>query len=139
MSASPHVMIPKPDELDLEFYLAVVKAGVLCLQQCSACSAHTHPPRYYCPRCSAGAFTFVPVSGRGTVYSYTVSHVSVEPAWQPFLPYLTLVVELAEGPRIVATARHLRAQDVRLGMPVRVVTENKSPEFAIFWAEPADA
>ena len=34
MSASPHVMIPKPDELDLEFYLAVVKAGVLCLQQC---------------------------------------------------------------------------------------------------------
>jgi uncharacterized OB-fold protein len=130
-------MIPKPDELDLEFYQAVVKAGALCLQRCSDCGGFTHPARYYCPKCSSGAFAFTPVSGRGTVYSYTVSHMSVEPAWQPHLPFVTLVVELAEGPRIVATARGLRPEDVRLGLPVRVVSESKSDDFAIFWAEPA--
>ena len=139
MSTSPHMMIPKPDELDLEFYQAVVEAGALCLQRCSACGGHTHPPRYYCPKCSDGAFTFALASGRGTVYSYTVSHISAEPAWQPFLPFVTIVVELAEGPRIVATARQLRPDDVWLGMPVRVVAEKKSADFAIFWAEPADA
>ena len=137
MSTSPHVMIPKPDELDLDFYQAIVKQGALCLQRCSECGTHTHPPRYYCPACSSGQFTFAPVCGRGTVYSYTVSHMSVEPAWQPHLPFVTLVVELDEGPRIVATARGLAAPDVRLGMPVRVVTEAKSDDFAIFWAEPA--
>jgi uncharacterized OB-fold protein len=139
MSASPHVMIPKPDELDLDFYQAVAKAGALCLQRCSECGSFTHPPRYYCPKCSSGAFSFAPVSGRGTVYSYTVSHMSVEPAWQPHLPFVTLVVELEEGPRIVASARNLAVQEVRLGMPVRLTTERKSDDFAIFWAEPASA
>ena len=137
MSTSPHVMIPKPDELDLDFYQAVVKAGQLCLQRCSDCGGFTHPPRYYCPLCSSGAFTFPPVSGNGKVYSYTVSHMSVEPAWQAHLPYLTLVVGLDEGPRVVVSARNIKPDDVRIGMPVRVVTEVKSDGFAIFWAEPA--
>ncbi len=135
MSTPPHVMIPKPDELDLDLYQAIVKAGSLCLQHCDACGSFTHPPRYYCPRCSSGAFTFSPVSGKGKVYSYTVSHMSVEPAWQAHLPYVTLVVELDEGPRVVASARDLKPEDVRIGMPVRVVTEAKSDGFAIFWAE----
>jgi uncharacterized OB-fold protein len=62
--------------------------------------------------------------------------MSVEPAWQPHVPYLTLVVELQEGPRVVATARKLSPDTVRLGQPVRVVTEPKGNDFAIFWAEP---
>lgn len=137
MSTSPHVMVPKPDELDLDLYQAIVKAGSPCLQRCDDCGGFTHPPRYYCPKCSSGAFTFSPVSGKGTVYSYTVSHMSVEPAWQPYLPFVTLVVELAEGSRVVASARYIGPDAVRIGMPVRVVTEAKSDGFAIFWAEPA--
>lgn len=133
---SPHVMIPKPDELDLELYQAIVRQGRLCLQRCTDCGSHTHPPRYYCPACSSGLFTFAPTSGDGTIYSYTVSHMSVEPAWQPHVPYLTLVVELQEGPRVVATARKLGPETVRLGLPVRIVTEAKGHDFAIFWAEP---
>lgn len=135
-STSPHVMVPKPDELDLDFYQAVVKAGALCLQRCDDCGTHTHPARYYCPSCSSGAFRFATVGGRGTVYSYTVSHMSVEPAWQAHVPYVTLVVELPEGPRIVATARGLKPEDVRIGQPVQVIAEAKSADFAIFWAEP---
>lgn len=136
-NATPHMMIPKPDELDVEFYQAVVKAGALRVQRCSACGTWTHPARYYCPQCSSGDFTFAAPSGRATVYSYTVSHFSVEPAWQPFVPYVTIVVELAEGPRLVATARNIRPDEVVIGMPMRIVPETKSPDFAIFWAEPA--
>ena len=134
--SSPHVMIPKPDELDLDLYQAIVRQGGICMQRCTACHAHTHPPRYYCPACSSAEFTFAPVSGIGVVYSYTVSHMSVEPAWQPHLPFLTLVVELEEGPRIVATARHIEIASVKIGMPVRVISEAKGTDFAIFWAEP---
>jgi hypothetical protein len=135
-SASPHVMIPKPDELDLDLYQAIVRQGGICMQRCSSCSLHTHPPRYYCPACSSPQFTFAPVSGLGVVYSYTVSHMSVEPAWQPLVPFLTLVVELQEGPRIVATARNFELSTVKIGMAVRVITEAKGTDFSIFWAEP---
>jgi uncharacterized OB-fold protein len=135
-NTSPHVMIPKPDELDLDLYQAIVNQGKICMQRCSSCSMHTHPPRYYCPSCSSPLFTFAPVSGLGIVYSYTVSHMSVEPAWQPLVPFLTLVVELQEGPRIVATARNIDLRFVNIGLPVRVITEAKGTDFAIFWAEP---
>jgi uncharacterized OB-fold protein len=135
---SPHVLVPKPDELDLEFYQAVAKAGALHVQRCDACGTWTHPPRYYCPKCSSGDFSFAAASGRATVYSYTVSHMSVEPTWQAAVPYVTIVAELQEGPRIIATAKNLRPDEVTIGMQIRIVTETKSPDFAIFRAERAE-
>jgi uncharacterized protein len=135
MKAFPEIKIPRPDELDLLFYQAVAKTGALHVQRCSACGTWTHPARYYCPKCSSGDFAFAPASGRATVYSYTVSHMSVEPAWQAVVPYVTIVAELEEGPRIIATAKNIRPDEVVIGMPLRIVTETKSPDFAIFWAE----
>ena len=138
MKAFPEIKIPRPDELDLEFYQAVAKAGALHVQRCDACATWTHPPRYYCPKCSSGDFSFAPTSGRATVYSYTVSHMSVEPSWQAVVPYVTIVAELEEGPRIIATAKDIRPDQIAIGMPIRIVTETKSPDFAIFWAERAE-
>ena len=137
MTGFPDIKVPRPDELDAEFYEAVVKAGALCVQQCQDCGTRTHPARYYCPNCSSGKHSFAPASGRATVYSYTVSHMSVEPQWQALVPYVTIVAELEEGPRLVATAKGIRPDEIVLGMPVRVVTETKSPDFAIFRAERA--
>lgn len=137
MTDFPEIKFPRPDELDLEFYQAVVKAGTLHIQHCNACGTWTHPARYYCPKCSSGDYSFARASGRATVYSYTVSHMSVEPQWQALVPYVTIVAELAEGPRLVTTAKGIRPDQVALGMPVRIVTEAKSPDFAIFRAERA--
>lgn len=131
-------MTPKPDELDLAFFQAITKDGVLRVQQCTACGTWTHPARYYCPQCSSADLTFAAPSGDATVYSWTVSHFSVEPAWQAYLPYVTIVAELAEGPRLVATAKDISPGEIAIGMPIRVVPEIKSPDFAIFWAVPAE-
>lgn len=139
MSDSPHVMIPKPDELDLAFYQAITNDGVLRVQQCSACGTWTHPARYYCPQCASPDFTFAAPGGNATVYSWTVSHFSVEPAWQAYLPYVTIVAELAEGPRLVTTAKGILPAELALGMPIRIVPEVKSADFAIFWAVRAEA
>ncbi len=62
--------------------------------------------------------------------------MSAEPAWQPLVPFLTLVVELQEGPRIVATARNFELSTVKIGMAVLVINEAKGTDFAIFWSEP---
>jgi len=137
MKDFPEIKVPRPDELDLGFYQAVVKAGVLHVQRCNACATWRHPATYYCPRCASGDYSFATASGRATVYSYTVSHMSVEPQWQAHVPYVTIVAELEEGPRLVAAARDIPAHKVAIGMPIRIVTETKSPDFAVFWAERA--
>lgn len=61
------------------------------------------------------------LSGRGTVFTYTVSH-------QPFLPglrvpYVVAIVELAEQAGLQLTTRLINCDpdDVGIGMPVRVV------------------
>ena len=137
MTDFPEIKVPRPDELDVEFYQAIVKGGVLHVQRCKACGKSRHPATYYCPQCASGDYSFAAVSGRAKIDSYTVSHMSVEPQWQARVPYVTIVAELEEGPRLVATARDIAADKVAIGMPIRIVTETKSPDFAVFWAERA--
>ena len=133
--STPHTMIPRPDELDAEFYKATVNANALCIERCRDCGTWTHPARYYCPACTSENMGFEAVSGKAFIYSYTVSHYTVEATWKPFVPYITIVAELDEGPRIVATARNIAMEQCVIGAPLRISVEQKSPEFAIFWAE----
>ena len=135
MKMPEKAVVPQPEELDREFYKATVAAGSLCMQHCKQCGTWTHPARYYCPKCSSGEFSFDPVSGVAKVYSYTVSHVTAEPAWKDLVPYITIVAELSEGPRIVAAADGFTADSVAIGQSVRIVTEKKTDDFAFFWAQ----
>lgn len=130
-------IIPRPDELNLEFYRAIVAENAVCVQHCANCGDFHHPPRMYCPRCFSGEFTFDRVSGRGTVYSFTVSHYSAEPAWQEELPYVTVVVELDEGPRLVAAGRFPDDRS-RLAIGTRVIVEpeQRTEDFAFLVARP---
>src|ERR1700716_2772456 len=98
-------LVPRPDELNLDFYKATVSANALCVQRCKACGTWTHPARYFCPNCTSPDYSFEKTSGRATLHSYTVNHFSVEPAWKAQVPYVTVVAELEEGPRIVAAAK----------------------------------
>ena len=140
MSTTPSAtgkQIPHPSELDYEFFAAAGRTGKLHVQRCSSCGDHHHPPRLYCPACFSAAFEFSEVSGRGVVYSYTVSHFSAEKAWREVVPYATIVVELEEGPRIVGSAREFDLEDIKIGVPVQVVTESVEEDFVYMWVEPA--
>ena len=59
------------------------------------------------------------VSGRGTVYSYTVTHQDV-PGYTA--PFAVVIVELEEqaGLRMVSNVVDVPPEDVRIGMPVEV-------------------
>src|ERR1700733_14392968 len=130
MTARGNIKTPQPDDLDLKFYQATAAAGMLCIQQCDDCGQRTHPARYYCPACSSERFSFNPVSGRATVHSYTVSHFSVEPAWKDAVPYVTIVAELAEGPRVIARTARISPTSIAIGMPVVLKVEVVAAEFS---------
>ncbi len=68
----------------------------LRLQRCEACGKMRTPPTTACPFCSGPDATWVPVSGRGTLYSYGEVHHAIQPVFRQFAPYLLLLVELDE-------------------------------------------
>lgn len=85
-------------DLDAEnaIYFRYCAQGELRLQCCKACALVRYPPGPGCPWCAGNAFDWVPMSGRGTVYSYTEVRHAVQPAFRAHVPYLALLVELDE-------------------------------------------
>jgi uncharacterized OB-fold protein len=53
-----------------------------------------------CDACQSQRLTFVPVSGRGRIYSYAVMHQPNIAGFEQEIPYLNLLVELEEQPRL---------------------------------------
>jgi uncharacterized OB-fold protein len=129
---------PRPEWLNLDREHATIEAGALCIQRCAACGRWQHPPRRYCAGCHSLATGFEPVAGTATVASFSVSHRSLDPGWQDRAPFVTLVLELDEGPRVLA-ATDLRLDEVAIGDRARIRIEQRSDDFTLLWAEPADA
>lgn len=93
--------------------------GRLLIMRCRACGWWIHPPRPACRRCRSVEVSPEPVSGCGTVYSYTVNHQ----AWAPGLkvPYVLAVIELAEQVGLRLTTRLVDPPtDLAIGDPVEV-------------------
>ena len=128
--------VPNPEWLALEWHHACLSAGALAIQRCSACGRWRHQPRRFCPACASREASFEPVAGTGVVCSLAVSHRSMDPGWQAKAPYATLVVELTEGPRVLA-ATHAAPAEVGIGTAVRCALERRTDDFAMLWAEPA--
>ena len=128
-----HRYVPETTGILRSFHEACVAAGLVTLQRCSACSTFRHPPRHRCAECQSAAHAFVAVSGAGVVHSLVVTHFPFDPAWADDLPSTSVVVELEEGPRIVAApaaADDLTA--LRIGDPVVVSIEPSGDAFALF-------
>ena len=128
--------VPKPEWLVLDWHHACVEADVLTVQRCDACGLWRHPPRRFCAGCASPESSFGPVAGTGTVRSLAVSHRSLDPGWQAEVPFATLVVELDEGPRVLA-ATHATPAEVGIGTQVRCSVERRSEDFVLVWAQPA--
>ncbi len=134
-AARPEMRIlPNPVGPNAEFY-AWAARGELRLQRCSDCGAWRHPPRHRCAACGSLAATFEPVSGRGRIFSWTVTHQQLDPAFA--VPYAVVVVELEEGPRLVGNLLGLAPADLALDLPVTAELEPVSDTVALVHFRPA--
>lgn len=127
---------PEPGSLNAAFYARAAK-GTLELQRCSACGVFRHPPRFLCAKCGSPEFRWQAVSGRGEVFSWTVTHRVLDPAWGP-KAYATLVVQLEEGPRLLGVLRGLEPAQLRLGLPVALEIDAIG-DAALFYFHPRTA
>jgi uncharacterized OB-fold protein/acyl dehydratase len=107
-----------PTSPDTEFFWAGTRAGELRIQRCGECGALRHPPGPACLSCGALRNQGYQVArGTGTVYSYVVHRHPPVPGKQ--LPIIVALVELTEGPRVMAELTGTDPAKVYIGMPVR--------------------
>jgi uncharacterized protein len=100
--------------------------GQLMLPHCSVCSATLWYPKGFCPLCSSSSIEWVPSSGRGVIYSFSITRKGAG-VWADHSPYVIAYVELDEGPRVLTNIVGCDVDAVRIGMPVEVVF-NPTPE-----------
>ena len=118
--SEPNRPRPGVDDLSRPFWEAAAE-GRLVIQRCSDCGYYNHPPRPLCGRCASASLGYELVSGRGTVYSYTINHQKNVAGFESVTPYVNLIVELDEQPLLllVSDLPGERAAEVAIGMPVQ--------------------
>lgn len=129
--------VPLPDELSRPFWVAAQERR-LVVQRCAACGYYNHPPRLFCDACLAQELPFEPLSGRATVYSFTVMHQRDVAGFEQDAPFINIVVELAEQRQLLMVS-NLPIADrpkVQIGAPVEVYFEDRGdgvvvPQFRI--------
>ena len=129
--------IPKPTP-ETAHYWEGARAGELRLQRCRACEHAYFPPRPFCPECSSRDVAVFAASGRGTLYSYVINHMK-SPGFEP--PYAIAVVELEEGPRLMANILDCEQtpEALVLDMALEVTFEELTDEITLPQFKPAVA
>jgi uncharacterized OB-fold protein len=127
----PDRLLPAPVGLNAELYARAASTGVLHLQRCDACGTWRHPPRVLCAACGSPAASWQPSTGRGSLFSWTVTHQLLDPAFADHLPYVVAVVALEEGPRVVGNLFGVDPADLALDLPVEVVLDRRSDTIAL--------
>lgn len=94
-----------------------------------------------CRFCQSEQLSPTAVSGRGTLYTYTVATKPFHPYFVDKVPYLVAVVELPEQPalRMISNLVDIDEDDVRIGMDLEVVFQDLSPELTLPLFRPAVA
>ena len=116
---------------DMAPFFAAARRHELVVQRCAGCGTLRFPARSICSRCLARDAAWVPVSGRGTVFSFAVMHQANHPGFAAETPYAVVVIELVEGPRVLSNLVDCALADIRIGLPVEVVFDEVAPEVTL--------
>lgn len=112
---------PLPDRDTAPFWEAQ-NHHQLRFQRCTACRTVRYPVGPLCPNCRSFQFEWVTSTGRGKIYSYTVVHYQAHPAFP--VPYTVVLVEMEEGPRVIAQLKNDAGAPFGIGTPVHVEWED---------------
>lgn len=115
--------MPVPTKISAGFWEAA-RRHELVVQRCQSCERYRHYPQPLCPDCGSGEWSWAPVRGTGTIYTFTVTHHRFHPAWADQLPFVVATIELPEGVRMVSDLPPEDTADVAIGAPVEVFFED---------------
>jgi uncharacterized OB-fold protein len=125
MTAVPDIRLPAPQisphPVAAPFWEAAARRE-LVLPFCEACEAFFFYPRVICPRCGSRDVAWRPATGRGRVHTFCIHHQSALPGFRDAVPFVSAMVELEEGPRLMTFLVGVKPDPtaIRCEMPVEV-------------------
>lgn len=121
MTASTR-MLPILDD-ENRFFWTAGEDNVLRMQQCTNCQHIIHPYAPICPECQSREVSPTDLSGLGTVATFTINMQAWSATMQ--VPFIVAIVALKEqaGLNLTSNIINCAAEDVSIGMPVKVVFE----------------
>ncbi len=126
--------LPRPTATSRPFWDAA-KRHELMLQRCRVCNRFIYYPRDRCPNCLSDRLEWQKVSGRGTLYSYTIVRRAATRSFAD-KPYVLAIVELDEGPRMT-TNLEAPVDHIKIGMPVVAYFDDVTPDHTLVKFRPA--
>lgn len=113
-------------EAQFKAYLA---QGRFMIQRSRSSGAHVFYPRVLAPGTGAADLEWVEASGDGVVYATTCNRV--RPGNGP--DYNVALIDLAEGPRMMARVEGVAPDQVKIGMKVKASISELAGEPAVIW------
>lgn len=134
----PFRILPRLTDLNRDFWTGG-KDNELRFQRCQQCGYYNHPPTPICPSCHSKELKFEVVSGKASLWTFTVNHQPWMPG--PELPFVVAIVAIPEqeGLRLTTNLVDVEPDDVKIGMPLEVTFENHDDEVWIPLFRPASA
>ena len=118
-------------------YWDACRQGRLLLQKCDKCSEFQFYPRGICSNCWSNDIKWVKASGKGTVWTYTVTYQNRTQGFAQDVPYVLALVELEEGVRMFSNIVECNPQDVKIGLPVEVTFVQANNQVTVPYFKPS--
>jgi uncharacterized OB-fold protein len=122
-------------DMTTRFYWEGAKERTLFVQRCPSCDHYLHPPSIACPRCLCEDLVPTQVSGRGTIFTFTIARQAFDSSFE--VPYVLALVELDEQPglRVLTNIVGVPPEEVTVGAAVEVDFERRGawslPQFRL--------
>ena len=119
--------LPAPiSNADSKAYWEAAAREELVLRRCTACAEHHFPPRHLCPKCWSDKLDWTKSGGKGVVYSFTVMQRAPLAAFAQRVPYVVALIDVDEGPRMMANILGDDALATAVGDRVSVCFEERA-------------
>ncbi len=117
-------------------YWDACRQGRLLIQRCDSCSEYQFYPRGICAHCWSNDIKWTESSGKGTVWTFTVTHQNRTVGFAEDVPYVLALVELEEGVRMFTNIVECDPREVKIGMPVEVHFVRATDQISVPYFKP---
>ena len=115
------------------------RKGELLIQRCDACREYQFYPRGICSNCWGTDVQWVKSSGKGTVWTFTVTRQNRTPGFAEEVPYVLGLVELEEGVKMFSNIVDCAPGYVRIGMQVEVTFVRATDQISVPYFKPVES
>ena len=114
MSRPP--VTPRGEE---KLYYEALAKDELRFGWCGACETAHFYPRTLCPKCQSDQVSTKVSAGTGEIYTYTTQYRAGHPSLADSVPYTVVMVDMAEGYRMMADLVGTDPESVHIGQAVQ--------------------